>query len=146
MTFLAVLSARVKNTLHSRKVGLLDGKVSDSVHEHFVVDSCEHFFPTAFDSHDFSGEPIGMWQDRQTLTHDRLSAHRCPLSCRHFRCYRIQLATSLLPLFSFMEKYDPAWSPNEADSALRYTFRKQPDISAWNCERLTEAFSSLVGE
>lgn len=87
-----------------------------------------------------------MWQDRQTLTHDRLSAHRCPLARRHFCCYRIQLATSFLPLFSFMEKYDPAWSPNGGDSALRYTFQKQPDISAWNCERLSEAFSSLVGE
>ncbi|CAM9343077.1 unnamed protein product, partial [Hapterophycus canaliculatus] len=45
----------------------------------------------------------------------------------------------------FMERYNPAWSPNEGDSALRYAFRNQPDVSAWNCERLAEAFSSIVG-
>ncbi len=48
--------------------------------------------------------------------------------------------------YSFMEEYDPAWSPNEGDSALRYAFQNQPDIAAWNCERLGEAFSSIVGE
>lgn len=47
---------------------------------------------------------------------------------------------------SFMEKYAPSWSPNEGDSARRYTFQNQPDVAAWNCERLSEAFSSLVGE
>ncbi|CAM9859545.1 unnamed protein product [Ectocarpus fasciculatus] len=46
---------------------------------------------------------------------------------------------------SFMEAYDPTWSPNEGDSALRYAFQNQPDVSAWNCERLAEAFSSIVG-
>ncbi|CBJ27840.1 conserved unknown protein [Ectocarpus siliculosus] len=46
---------------------------------------------------------------------------------------------------SFMEAYDPTWSPNEGDSALRYAFRNQPDVSAWNCERLAEAFSPIVG-
>eukprot|EP00752_Nemacystus_decipiens_P010009 g8924.t1 len=46
---------------------------------------------------------------------------------------------------SFMGKYDPSWSPNEGDSALRYAFQNQPDVSAWNCERLAEAFSSIVG-
>lgn len=45
-----------------------------------------------------------------------------------------------------MEDYVPSWSPNEGDSALRYTFQNQPDVAAWNCERLAEAFSSLVGE
>lgn len=45
-----------------------------------------------------------------------------------------------------MEKYDPSWSPNEGDSALRYAFQNQPDVSAWNCERLAEAFSSIIGE
>ena len=45
-----------------------------------------------------------------------------------------------------MGKYDPSWSPNEGDSALRYAFQNQPDVSAWNCERLAEAFSSIVGE
>lgn len=44
-----------------------------------------------------------------------------------------------------MECYDPAWSPNEGDSALRYAFQNQPDVSAWNCERLAEAFSSIIG-
>lgn len=47
---------------------------------------------------------------------------------------------------SFMGKYTPSWSPNEGDSARRYTFQNQPDVAAWNCERLSEAFSSLVGE
>lgn len=45
-----------------------------------------------------------------------------------------------------MQKYDPSWSPNEGDSALRYAFKNQPDVSAWNCERLAEAFSSVIGE
>lgn len=45
-----------------------------------------------------------------------------------------------------MGKYDPSWSPNEGDSALRYAFQNQPDVSAWNCERLAEAFSSTIGE
>lgn len=45
-----------------------------------------------------------------------------------------------------MEKYDPSWSPNEGDSSLRYAFQNQPDVSAWNCERLAEAFSSIIGE
>lgn len=45
-----------------------------------------------------------------------------------------------------MGRYKPSWTPNEADSALRYTFQKQPDVSAWNCERLAEAFSSVIGE
>ena len=48
--------------------------------------------------------------------------------------------------YSFMEDYDPAWSPNEGDSALRYAFQNQPDVAAWNCERLAEAFSCIVGE
>lgn len=52
----------------------------------------------------------------------------------------------LLGCRSFMEQYDPSWSPNEGDSALRYQFQNQPDVSAWNCERLADAFSSLVGE
>lgn len=47
---------------------------------------------------------------------------------------------------SFMEEYDPTWSPNEGDSALRYAFQNQPDVSAWNCERLAEAFASIIGE
>ena len=44
-----------------------------------------------------------------------------------------------------MEQYDPAWCPNESDSGLRYTFQKQPDVSAWNCDRLADSFSSLIG-
>eukprot|EP00903_Cladosiphon_okamuranus_P015722 g14512.t1 len=46
---------------------------------------------------------------------------------------------------SFMGRYDPCWSPNDGDSALRYSFQNQPDVAAWNCERLAEAFSSIIG-
>lgn len=72
-----------------------------------------------------------------------------PLNYQFFLLQGV-LMMSLLPrctaIRSFMEKYDPTWSPNEGDSALRYAFQNQPDVSAWNCERLAEAFASIVGE
>ena len=80
-----------------------------------------------------------------------LEAQRGDLRSRtfvHLKCYfGLFGCLDLVDLtYSFMEDYDPAWSPNEGDSALRYAFQNQPDVAAWNCERLAEAFSCIVGE
>jgi len=42
----------------------------------------------------------------------------------------------------FLEQYNPNFSPNPDDTSCRYSFRHQPEICRWNCEKLGEALSS----
>ncbi|KAL9605587.1 MAG: hypothetical protein Q9179_001204 [Wetmoreana sp. 5 TL-2023] len=59
--------------------------------------------------------------------------------------------TSLLGLsldfgpFSFLDNFDPSYTPNHDDHALRYSYRNQPSIIWWNLVRLGESFGELIG-
>ena len=59
--------------------------------------------------------------------------------------------TSLLGLsldfgpFAFMDNFDPNYTPNHDDHALRYSYRNQPSIIWWNLVRLGESFGELIG-
>ncbi|KAL8921962.1 MAG: hypothetical protein Q9208_005416 [Pyrenodesmia sp. 3 TL-2023] len=59
--------------------------------------------------------------------------------------------TSLLGLsldfgpFAFLDNFDPSYTPNHDDHALRYSYRNQPSIIWWNLVRLGESFGELIG-
>ncbi|MCJ1276081.1 hypothetical protein MMC21_003886 [Puttea exsequens] len=59
--------------------------------------------------------------------------------------------TSLLGLsldfgpFAFLDNFDPSYTPNHDDHALRYSYKNQPSIMWWNLVRLGEAFGELIG-
>jgi len=44
----------------------------------------------------------------------------------------------------FMERYDPAFDPNPADTERRYAFARQPDVALWNLARLGECILDFV--
>lgn len=47
--------------------------------------------------------------------------------------------------FAFLDDFDPAYTPNHDDHALRYSYRNQPTIIWWNLVRLGEALGELLG-
>lgn len=47
--------------------------------------------------------------------------------------------------FSFLDKFDPNFTPNHDDSTLRYSFNNQPSIIWWNLTRLGESLIELIG-
>ncbi|KAF4984677.1 hypothetical protein FZEAL_193 [Fusarium zealandicum] len=47
--------------------------------------------------------------------------------------------------FAFMDDFDPAYTPNHDDHALRYSYRNQPTIIWWNLVRFGEAIGELMG-
>ncbi|KAF3941196.1 hypothetical protein ABW19_dt0202455 [Dactylella cylindrospora] len=47
--------------------------------------------------------------------------------------------------FSFMDNFDPSFTPNHDDESLRYSYRNQPTIIWWNMVRLGEAIAELFG-
>ncbi|KAL8986599.1 MAG: hypothetical protein Q9177_004122 [Variospora cf. flavescens] len=59
--------------------------------------------------------------------------------------------TSLLGLsldfgpFAFLDNFDPSYTPNHDDHALRYSYRNQPSIIWWNLVRLGESLGELIG-
>ena len=59
--------------------------------------------------------------------------------------------TSLLGLsldfgpFAFLDNFDPNYTPNHDDHALRYSYKNQPSIIWWNLVRLGETLSELIG-
>ena len=59
--------------------------------------------------------------------------------------------TSLLGLsldfgpFAFIDNFDPSYTPNHDDHALRYAYRAQPSIIWWNLVRLGESLGELLG-
>ncbi|KAL8996183.1 MAG: hypothetical protein Q9169_004249 [Polycauliona sp. 2 TL-2023] len=59
--------------------------------------------------------------------------------------------TSLLGLsldfgpFAFLDNFDPSYTPNHDDHALRYSYRNQPSIIWWNLLRLGESLGELIG-
>lgn len=59
--------------------------------------------------------------------------------------------TSLLGLsldfgpFAFLDNFDPSYTPNHDDHALRYCYKNQPSIIWWNLIRLGESFGELIG-
>ncbi|KAL8773885.1 MAG: hypothetical protein Q9209_001315 [Squamulea sp. 1 TL-2023] len=59
--------------------------------------------------------------------------------------------TSLLGLsldfgpFAFLDNFDPSYTPNHDDHALRYCYRNQPSIIWWNLLRLGESLGELIG-
>ena len=59
--------------------------------------------------------------------------------------------TSLLGLsldfgpFAFLDNFDPSYTPNHDDHALRYSYKNQPSVIWWNLVRLGESLGELVG-
>lgn len=59
--------------------------------------------------------------------------------------------TSLLGLsldfgpFAFLDNFDPNYTPNHDDHALRYSYKNQPSVIWWNLVRLGETFGELIG-
>ncbi len=59
--------------------------------------------------------------------------------------------TSLLGLsldfgpFAFLDNFDPSYTPNHDDHALRYAYKNQPSIIWWNLVRLGESLGELMG-
>ncbi|KAF4999757.1 hypothetical protein FDECE_11412 [Fusarium decemcellulare] len=47
--------------------------------------------------------------------------------------------------FAFMDNFDPTYTPNHDDYALRYSYRNQPTIIWWNLVRFGEAIGELMG-
>ncbi|EAA27945.3 UPF0061-domain-containing protein [Neurospora crassa] len=47
--------------------------------------------------------------------------------------------------FAFMDNFDPNYTPNHDDFALRYSYRNQATIIWWNLVRLGEALGELIG-
>ena len=47
--------------------------------------------------------------------------------------------------FAFMDDFDPNYSPNHDDHALRYSYRNQPTMIYWNLVRLGESLGELMG-
>jgi uncharacterized protein YdiU (UPF0061 family) len=47
--------------------------------------------------------------------------------------------------FSFLDKFDPDFTPNHDDGELRYSFANQPSIIWWNLTRLGESLIELIG-
>ncbi|KAK9470128.1 uncharacterized protein V1510DRAFT_370893 [Dipodascopsis tothii] len=45
--------------------------------------------------------------------------------------------------FSFMDTFDPSFTPNHDDGLLRYSYRNQPTVMWWNLVRLGEALFEL---
>lgn len=59
--------------------------------------------------------------------------------------------TSLLGLsldfgpFAFLDDFEPSYTPNHDDHALRYAYKNQPSIIWWNLVRLGESLGELMG-
>jgi len=59
--------------------------------------------------------------------------------------------TSLLGLsldfgpFAFLDNFDPSYTPNHDDHALRYSYKNQPSVIWWNLVRLGESMGELIG-
>ncbi|ONH67745.1 hypothetical protein BON22_2277 [Cyberlindnera fabianii] len=47
--------------------------------------------------------------------------------------------------FSFMDKFDPQYTPNDEDHENRYSYENQPSVVWWNLTRLAEAMVELLG-
>lgn len=43
-----------------------------------------------------------------------------------------------------MESFNPDWACNGSDDGGRYTYRRQPGMVRWNCERLAEAIQDAA--
>ena len=46
--------------------------------------------------------------------------------------------------YGFLDRYDPDHIFNGSDSGGRYTYRNQPDICEWNCNKLAEALNPIL--
>ena len=47
--------------------------------------------------------------------------------------------------FAFLDNFDPNYTPNHDDHALRYSYKNQPSIIWWNLVRLGESMGELIG-
>lgn len=47
--------------------------------------------------------------------------------------------------FAFLDDFDPSYTPNHDDHALRYAYKNQPSIIWWNLVRLGESLGELMG-
>lgn len=47
--------------------------------------------------------------------------------------------------FSFMDRFDPNFTPNHDDALSRYCFANQPDVIWWNLAQFAQSISILIG-
>lgn len=47
--------------------------------------------------------------------------------------------------FSFLDNFDPNYTPNHEDHMLRYSYKMQPQVIWWNLTRLGESLGELMG-
>lgn len=48
--------------------------------------------------------------------------------------------------FAFMNSYNPNYICNHSDDEGRYMYKKQPEIGYWNCEKLGQVWTILIGK
>ncbi|KAL3908905.1 MAG: hypothetical protein SGPRY_009617 [Prymnesium sp.] len=48
--------------------------------------------------------------------------------------------------FGFMDSYSADYTPNGSDDTGRYSCKEQPEVCAWNLQRLAESLAPLAGE
>ncbi|KAK3578327.1 hypothetical protein CHS0354_039034 [Potamilus streckersoni] len=46
--------------------------------------------------------------------------------------------------YGFMDRYDPDFICNASDDGGRYTYKKQPEICRWNCQKFAEAIQEAI--
>ena len=100
--------------------------------------------------------PPGAEQNRFTRLYREI-ARRNALTVAQWQAYAFTNGvlntdnTSILGLsldfgpFAFLDNFDPTYTPNHDDHALRYSYQNQPSIIWWNLVRLGESLAELIG-
>lgn len=100
--------------------------------------------------------PEGLEENRYTRLY-RAIARKNALTVAAWQAYAFTNGvlntdnTSLLGLsldfgpFAFLDNFDPSYTPNHDDHALRYCYKNQPSIIWWNLVRLGESMGELIG-
>lgn len=100
--------------------------------------------------------PPGQEQNRFARLYREI-ARRNAVTVAHWQAYGFTNGvlntdnTSILGLsldfgpFAFLDNFDPSYTPNHDDHALRYSYRNQPSIIWWNLVRLGESLGELIG-
>ena len=100
--------------------------------------------------------PVGSEENRFTRLYREI-ARRNAITVAHWQAYAFTNGvlntdnTSIFGLsldfgpFAFLDNFDPSYTPNHDDEALRYSYRNQPSIIWWNLVRLGESLGELIG-
>lgn len=125
------------------------------------LDSSKPFASTAINPHrsipaSTSQGPAEIEENRFTRLYREI-ARRNALAVANWQAYAFTNGvlntdnTSILGLsldfgpFAFLDNFDPSYTPNHDDHALRYSYQNQPSIIWWNLVRLGESLGELIG-